>query len=81
MIRSIMDYEYLTGHHAARHLTYAPFACRAPLKLCIEPNPMRGRAGDFLIVERCSYDGRIVNAWQVLPEPVRVNNDDQDDGA
>lgn len=73
IVRSIADYEYRTGHAAARHQTYAPFACRCHLILNIERSPFRD--ADFVIVERCSYDGRLVNAWKVLA------TDDEDDDA
>lgn len=82
-----MDYE-LEPHehrgqaiHAARHSTYAPFACNAPLALHVERNPMRAVPGERLITERCQGCGKVVNVWRVLPESVTVNNDEQDDCA
>lgn len=84
---SIYEYERSGPQHRghtigiARHGTCAPFACNAPTKLCIEPNPIRGCGGvvqsEWLVVERCTHDGRVVSAWRVLPEMVDV----EDDGA
>jgi hypothetical protein len=64
----------------ARHRWAAPFACNAPLLLCIELNPFGWRS-KHLIVERCGHCGKVVSVTPVLPEEVPVNNDDQDDGA
>lgn len=53
------------GSHAGR-------ACRAPLKLCIEWSAVPS-LGEWVVVERCTHDGRIVAAWAVLPEAAGVD--------
>ena len=70
-MRSVEQYEATQPQHRghtigiARHGKCAPFACNAPLKLCIERCAIAA-LGEFVIVERCTHDGRIVNAWSVL---------------
>lgn len=85
IVRSIADYEQEIHEHrgqpiyGARHDKCAPFACNAPLLLNIEPS--HRSKFESLIVERCQHCGRVAGVNGVLPEPVAVNNDDQDDGA
>lgn len=88
MLRTIAEYEMESTHqhrgqrlYGARHSTYAPFACNAPLALHIEPNPSRHVPGIALVTERCQGCGKIVSVCRVLPELEPVNNDDVDDCA
>lgn len=71
-MRSVADYEATMPQHRghsigiARHGTCAPFACNAPTKLCVEASAIH--PWPWLIVERCSHDGRVVNAWTVCED-------------
>lgn len=66
-----MSYQY--PHPLARHWTPAPFACDSPLVMRVESS--HRREWESLVVERCSYCGRVVSVVPVLYDTVDVEED------